>query len=183
MPFVFVGIAAWGRSTRLPVALVGSGLVKRLLGNGSRQGSANGWQSAAGVAAAAAPGATSTPRIAKRTIAVSGRVARAASSHFANPLISPPSLASSRRRSLLPGTGFGTSIPSAGAPKHGRSVQVRPVASPDVPDRDDRPGPAGAAALARAGRRGDGDRRGGRRGRVLDPLSAPLPDRDRRRGV
>jgi hypothetical protein len=50
----FAGIAAWGRLTRRPVALVGSDLVKRLFGNGSRQGSAKGRQSAAGVAALAA---------------------------------------------------------------------------------------------------------------------------------
>jgi hypothetical protein len=38
-PFVFVGIAACGRSTRRSVALVESGLVKRSFGNGSRHGS------------------------------------------------------------------------------------------------------------------------------------------------
>ena len=73
---MFVGIAACGRSTRTPVALVESGLVKRSFGNGSRQGSANGWQSAAGVAAVAAGAAASTPSTRKAPTNASARVRR-----------------------------------------------------------------------------------------------------------
>ena len=86
-PFVFVGIALCGRSTRRPVALVGSGLVKRLLGNGSRQGSTNGWQSAAGVEAPAAAGAPSTPSDMAATTVANARPLRTIRSLFASPLM------------------------------------------------------------------------------------------------
>src|SRR6185503_1291496 len=68
LPWVFVGIAFWGRLTRSPVALDGSLTVNRLFGNGSRQGLVlKGWQFAAG--AASAPGATIAPTPAKASTA------------------------------------------------------------------------------------------------------------------
>ena len=104
-PLVLAGIDARSSETRRPVALVGSGRVKRLLGNGSRQSPASknsqrsGWSTVTSIVPAKGPPRSGHPgrhavRPASIVMASTGTSSRpgARSRFFDRPMLTPRSM-------------------------------------------------------------------------------------------